>query len=198
MREAVGIAVLVLVLAAVLLAMRAGWRGRARRSATLVPVLPDAPEQLGPALTEPIEATYVSTTVAGDWLDRVVAHDLGVRSSATVTVHRGGVVVARTGARDLVVPAAALRGASLEPGIAGKVVGGQGLVVLRWEAVAARGALLRGDPPARATALDTGLRPRRAADRVRLVETVTALVAAGAEGAPPDPTPAELPKEHHA
>ncbi len=191
MREAVGIAVLVVVLVVVLLAMRAGWRGRARRSATLVPVLPPVPAALGAALTEPVEAIYVSTTVAGDWLDRVVAHDLGVRSAASVRVHEGGVVVARPGARDLVVPAENLRGASLVPGIAGKVVGGQGIVVVRWEAVAARGALLRGDEPAAPTLLDTGLRPRRAVDRERLLAALRPLVAAHA-------TAVEPPKEQHA
>ncbi|WP_199424044.1 PH-like domain-containing protein [Actinotalea solisilvae] len=181
MREALGIAVLVVLLVVVLLAMRAGWRSRAARSATLVPALPPvpAPDALGAVRLGPVEATYVSTTVAGDWLDRVVAHDLGARSAASVTVHDAGVLLTRAGARDLFVPAAALRDAHLAPGIAGKVAGGEGVVVLRWEVVGARGARLGGDAPG-ATVLDSGLRPRRSADRQALVSAVRALVAAGA------------------
>lgn len=205
MREAVGIAVLLVVLVVVLLAMRAGWRGRAQRSATLVPVLPAVPpaDRLGAARTGAVDAVYVSTTVAGDWLDRVVAHDLGVRSIASVRLHDAGLVVTRTGARDLFVPAAALREARLEPGIAGKVVGGQGLVVVGWEAVAARGAMLRGDDPAAATLLETGLRLRHAADREALVAAVRTLLDPGApregaaDGSPHVTTP-ERPKEQHA
>lgn len=203
MREALGVAVLAVLLVAVLLAMRAGWRGRARRSATLVPVLPSLPagEGLGAPRYGPVDATYVSTTVAGDWLDRVVAHDLGARSAARVTVHDTGVRMTRTGARDLFVPTRALRSVTLEPGIAGKVVGGQGVVVVRWEAVAARGALLQGDQPAAPTVLDTGIRPRYAADREALVSAVRAILPADAAPlAPPAaPTPSAAPsKEQHA
>ncbi|WP_308121917.1 PH-like domain-containing protein [Actinotalea ferrariae] len=176
-----GIAVLVSLLVAVLLAMRAGWRSRAARSATLVPALPPVPasDLLGAVRMGPVEATYVSTTVAGDWLDRVVAHDLGARSAASVTVHETGVLLTRAGAQDLFVPAGVLRDVSLAPGIAGKVAGGEGVVVLRWEVVGARGARLGGDAPG-ATVLDTGLRPRRSADRQALVSAVRALVGADA------------------
>ena len=68
-------------------AMRAGWRRRERRSAAAVPVVPGAPAELGEARTEPLEATYVSSTTAGDWLDRVNAQGFiddyaGIRISA--------------------------------------------------------------------------------------------------------------------
>jgi hypothetical protein len=175
-REAVGIAVLLVVLAVVLLAMRAGWRGRAQRSATLVPVLPQVPaDELGGVRYGPVEGTYVSTTVAGDWLDRVVAHDLGSRSPASATVYDAGVLLSRRGARDVFLPGAALRGVSLAPGIAGKVVGGEGVVVLRWEAVGGRGARFAGDARG-VTVLETGLRLRRSADRQDLVSAVRSLV----------------------
>ena len=138
-----------------------------------VPAVPP-PARLGARLCEPIEATYVSTTTAGDWLDRVVAHDLGVRSAAVVTVHEAGVVIARTGARDVFVPAASVLGVERTPGIAGKYVGGDGLVVIRWTTTTS-GAGTDEDRPE--NALDTGLRVRRAADRPVLTAAVAGLLA---------------------
>lgn len=163
-RQAVSTLVLVLVVLVLLWGMRAGWRARTRRSATLVPALPSAPADLGAERLGPVDATYVSTTRAGDWLDRVTAQGLGVRSPAQVAVFDAGVRITRQGATDLFVPATALRGASAAPGMAGKVVGGEGLVVLTWQADAA-------DP----RGLDTGLRPKRAADRERLLAALETL-----------------------
>jgi len=163
-RQAVSTVVLVLLVVLVLWGMRAGWRARTRRSSALVRALPVAPAQLGAERFGPVGATYVSTTRAGDWLDRVTAHGLGVRSPAEVTVHDAGVRIVRQGAPDLFVPAAAVRSASGAPGMAGKVVGGEGLVVLTWQADA--------DDP---RGLDTGLRPQHAADRERLVAALMTL-----------------------
>ena len=180
MKDVLGIAALVALTVVVLVAMRAGWHRRAVSSAAVVPALAAVPADLGTVRLGPVAATYVSTTVAGDWLDRVVAHDLGVRSAASVSVTDAGVLVARTGARDLFVPAADLVGAGRAPGMAGKVVGGQGLVVLRWRAPSADGGPR--------TELETGLRTRRGADRAPLTQAVDALVTARStvNGSTPD------------
>ncbi|MET0789417.1 MAG: hypothetical protein ABWY33_09255 [Cellulomonas sp.] len=167
-RQAVSTIVLVLVVLLVFWGMRAGWQARTRRSAALVPDLPAAPADPGAVRLGPLDATYVSTTRAGDWLDRVTAQGLGVRSPAQVTVFDAGVRIARQGATDLFVPAAAVRGATGAPGLAGKVVGGEGVVVLTWQADAA-------DP----RGLDTGVRPKHAADRARLVDALTQLTTGG-------------------
>jgi hypothetical protein len=148
--------------------MAVGWRHRTARTIGLVPVLPVQPDPLGSALTEPIEATYVSTTTAGDWLDRVTAHDLGLRGPAVVQVFDAGVRVARTGAADLFVPVGALRAVGATDGMAGKFVGHDGIVVLTWEAPAV-------DSTA-GTGLDTGLRTRHRADRRILLDAVTTLI----------------------
>ena len=79
------------------------------------------------------------------------------RSSALVT--------SLPAAPDVFVPTGALRGAATAPGMAGKFVGGDGLVVLTWQA-----------DPDDPRGLDTGLRPRHAADRPLLVGAVTALI----------------------
>jgi hypothetical protein len=137
--------------------MYLGWRRRGARQAW-VPALPEAPQAVEPEVLDDVEATYVSTTTAGDWLDRVVARGLGVRSAATVRVSRAGVLVHRQGAPDLWVPAGSLAGARLDRGMAGKFVDEEGLVVLTWTL---------GD-----NRFDTGLRLRHDADRQALVDAV--------------------------
>nr|BFF16994.1 hypothetical protein GCM10025730_05150 [Promicromonospora thailandica] len=112
---------------------------------------------------------YVSTTLHGDWLARVGAHGLGDRSNAQVSVHDGGLVIEREGAQDLWLPVGTIRNASLAPGMAGKYVGTDGLVVVTWAVPEADGVA-----PA---LVDTGLRPRRATDRGGLVDAVRHLLA---------------------
>ncbi|GEL93503.1 PH-like domain-containing protein [Cellulomonas composti] len=158
--------------------MRRGWEHRRRRTAEVVGALPTRPADLGATRFGPVAAVYVSTTTAGDWLDRVVAADLGVRSPATVTVHDAGLLVERTGATDLFVPAAALRAVTTAPGIAGKVVGGHGLVVVTWQPPGAD-----ADTDAQAGGLDTGLLTRDHDDRDPLVDAVATLVTPTGDGA---------------
>ena len=158
-------------------AMAVGWRHRVRATAD-VPAPPAVPAEdaLGAARTAELAATYVSTTRAGDWLDRVGAHGLGVRSAATVQVRDAGVVVRRRGAPDVFVPRGSLRAVGTSGGMAGKVVGGEGLVVLTWAP----------DPATDARGLDTGLRLRHAHEADQLLSATTDLIcttpaSAGAE-----------------
>ena len=167
------VTILVLVLAVAYWGMREGWRRRERCSAVTVPDVPATPTDLGTARTDVLEAVYVSSTTAGDWLDRVNAHDLGVRSPAQVQVFDAGVVVHRTGAADVFVPAAQVRGIGTASGMAGKFMGRDGLVVLTWAPDAA---------PADGPLLDTGLLVRHRADRPRLVDAVRTLVPTTAGG----------------
>jgi len=166
-REGVAVVVLVAIVALVYVGMRAGWKRRGRTTAELVPALPTAPADPGAVRLGPLDAVYVSTTTAGDWLDRVVAHDLGVRSQASVTVLDAGVRIERSGATDVFVPTGALTDTSTAPGMAGKFVGKDGLVVLTWAPTTTPGA----------PQLDTGLRPHHSADGAALVAAVTALIA---------------------
>ncbi len=61
-----------------------------------------------------------------------MAHGLGTRSRAELTLTDAGVDVVRPGADDFFVPADALRGARLDKGIAGKVLTEGGLLVVTW------------------------------------------------------------------
>ncbi|GII99063.1 hypothetical protein CLV28_1704 [Sediminihabitans luteus] len=153
-----------------LLVIWRGLRSLRGRGADVVPALPAVPEPLGAATFGPVEATYVSTTLHGDWLARVGAHGLGDRAGASVSVHPEGVLVERTGAPTLFVPAERLQDAGTTAGMAGKYVGGEGIAVMTW----AEGA---GEADGRpATLLDTGLRTRRSADRTALLDAIRALV----------------------
>ncbi|MGW8375852.1 hypothetical protein [Streptomyces sp. ODS28] len=158
--------------------MRQGWKWRGTLQGDL-PELPQAPADPGLALLT-LTGRYHGSTSAGQWLDRIVAHGLGVRSRAEVTLTEEGVGVVRPGASDFFVPAGKLRGARLETGIAGKVLTEGGLLVITWE---------HGG-----RALDSGFRSDKAAEHPEWVERINALAGAsedsdGVSGENPGPTP---------
>jgi hypothetical protein len=113
-----------------LLGMRRGWRNRLRRQTDL-PALAVVPADLGePQLTS--TGLYVGTTFAASWQDRVLHGGLGERAAAVASLHAAGLLVARQGSDAIFVPRAAWVEARLAPGLAGKVMGDGGLLVLRW------------------------------------------------------------------
>lgn len=120
------------IIAVVLLGMRAGWRRRARTQADVPePLLP--PEEMDDVVAGPVGGVFLGTTHHGDWLDRVVVHDLGVRSRATAEVGSEGVAIRREGARDVFVPVDSVRDATLARGIAGKAYERDGVLVITWD-----------------------------------------------------------------
>lgn len=124
------IAGLLLLIALTYWLMREGWTWRG----TLQGGLPALPEPPGPP-GEPLLAStggYLGSTTAGQWLDRIVAHGLGTRSRARLTLTAAGLHVVRPGATGFFVPAGQLRGARLDTGIAGKVLPPGGLLVVTW------------------------------------------------------------------
>ncbi|MER6525998.1 hypothetical protein [Streptomyces sp. NPDC001508] len=158
--------------------MREGWKWRghlqgdlpplpARPSLTATldgggePPLPGMPHDPGPAgLT--MSGRYHGSTTAGQWLDRIVAHGLGARSRAELTLTDAGLDVVRPGAADFFVPAGALREARLDKGIAGKVLTEGGLLVVTW----AHGDRL----------IDSGFRSDRAAEHGDWVDAINSMI----------------------
>ncbi|MGW2921572.1 PH-like domain-containing protein [Streptomyces angustmyceticus] len=139
--------------------MRQGWKWRGTLQGDL-PELPTAPADTGePELT--LSGRYHGSTTAGQWLDRIVARGLGTRSRAELTLTDRGLDVVRPGATDFFVPAAALRGARLDKGIAGKVLTEGGLLIVTWE---------HGD-----RRIDSGFRSDRADEHPSWVEAVNRL-----------------------
>lgn len=140
-----------------------GWRARKRRQAD-VPAPAPFPADPG---SERFRAGghYVTTTSAGDWLDRIAVHGLGIRTRADAVVCDGGVLFDRAGSGPLWVPAGELAEVRLGSGMAGKFVERDGLVVLEWRL---------GEK-----AVDTGFRTRRPEDKVALVAAIEDLMSAG-------------------
>ena len=112
------------------LLMWRGWKRRAKKH-DLAPLveIPNV-KDLPPAKLDSA-ARYFGTTVAGDWLDRVVAQGLGARSSCRIRLSDEGIDVVRM-AGSFRIAATALRGARHDQGIAGKVVPPHGLLVVTW------------------------------------------------------------------
>ncbi|AOP46893.1 hypothetical protein ACH4Q6_30805 [Streptomyces lydicus] len=139
--------------------MRQGWKWRGTLQGDL-PELPGTPADAGePRLT--LSGRYHGSTTAGQWLDRIVARGLGTRSRVELTLTDQGLDVVRPGATSFFVPAAALRGARLDKGIAGKVLTEGGLLIVTWR---------HGDRE-----IDSGFRSDRAADHAAWVEALNTL-----------------------
>lgn len=151
------LAIIALMIALILL----GWRNRVRRQSN-VSAPPATPDDLGADRLPAAEGQYVSTTTAGDWLDRIAVHQLGIRSNATLFVHDAGVLIARHGATDVFIPTAALRSVGRGSGMAGKFVEKDGLLVISWTL---------GDKD-----VDTGFRPRYHQELPALVQGIEALL----------------------
>ncbi|MFD5159961.1 hypothetical protein ACFWMJ_18100 [Streptomyces hawaiiensis] len=140
--------------------MREGWKWRGTLQGDL-PELPVTPDDPGPAKFT-LSGRYHGSTTAGQWLDRIVAHGLGTRSRAELTLTDAGLDVVRPGASDFFVPAAALREARLDKGIAGKVLTEGGLLVVTW----AHGDRL----------IDSGFRSDHAAEHNEWVEAINSMI----------------------
>lgn len=124
--------------------MRLGWRHRAQRQDGLGDRT-DVPATLADPLLAPMTGLYVGTTHADRWQDRVVAQGLGLRAAMTTTLTAQGLLIDRDGAEPIFVAAADLLDVGVGAGLAGKVMGPGGLLIVRWRDHAG-------------TELDTGLR----------------------------------------
>ena len=151
---------LLLFIALVYWLMREGWKWRATLQSD-IPELPAAPEDTGPVKLT-MSGRYHGSTTAGQWLDRIVAHGLGTRSLAELTLTDAGLEVERPGANDFFIPAAALREARLDKGIAGKVLTEGGLLVVTW----AHGDKL----------IDSGFRSDHAAEHPEWADTLNHMI----------------------
>ncbi|MER5464294.1 hypothetical protein ABT010_27120 [Streptomyces sp. NPDC002668] len=151
---------LLLFIAFVYWLMRRGWKWRGSLQSDL-PELPTAPESPGEA-TATMSGRYHGSTTAGQWLDRIVAHGLGTRSRVELTLTDAGLDVVRPGAPDFFIPAAQLREARLDKGIAGKVLTEGGLLVVTWS----HGEKL----------IDSGFRADRSAEHADWVESINSMI----------------------
>ena len=160
------VVVLLALIAAALWAMRRGWVRRGRRQADLPPPadLPPAGAVLGAA----VPGLFAGTGVHGDWMDRIVVHDLGVRSRGSIAWGPEGIWIDRDGARSLFVPAADIVAVRADRGVAGTVRSKDSMVVITWRL---------GD-----RVLDTGFRADAASDHQSVLDGLVATFATGVQG----------------
>lgn len=164
MRTALAVGVTILVLLGAYLLMWRGWRRRASAQADLPPL----PAPLPPSTVRygPVAGVFVGTTTAGDWLDRIVAHSLGLRSTAELTVTDAGVTIERDPEPALSIPAGALRAVRVDRAAAGRAVRSGEYLILTWS---------HGD-----RLLDSAVRPDRRAELNPLHDAIAPLVTAEA------------------
>lgn len=113
--------------------MRRGWRSRLARQANMFGSLKEVPERYeGLTADAAFEGEYVSTTIFGNWLDRVGFDSLGFKSKSTLLIYPDSIIFTRNGAKDLWIPAKKLSVITTDRGMAGKVVEKDGLVVIGW------------------------------------------------------------------
>lgn len=119
------------------LGMRAGWRRKAREQSEDYDPFPEVPARLADpdGISEPRDKTsgiYVATTRSGHWQERIVTRGAGMRGPATMRRYTAGVVVDRDGAPSFFIPAESILDAKTAKGMAGKVMGTDGLLVITW------------------------------------------------------------------
>lgn len=144
--------------ALILVLMRRGWRNRERR--IIITELPELPPGAVPA-THGTHGVYVSTTLAGLPLERVVTRGLGVKSAVEVDVREDGIVLERQGAPSLFIPRASLETVGTTSGMIGKFAAADSIVVFTWSAGGTR--------------VDTGVHIRNDADRAALFDAASRL-----------------------
>lgn len=156
----INVLVVIVVIALILL----GWRNRQRRQSHV-----PAPAAIPAALSEPrteVEGTYVVTTAAGERLDRIAVHGLGLRGNALLSVGADGVAVFREGGSNFFIPTSSLELVDTTSNMVGKAVEKDGIMVLRHHQDG--------------FGFDTGFRPRYHSDKAGLIQAIKTLIPAAA------------------
>ncbi len=125
-------AVLAVVIAVLIQAMMRGWRRRAERQAELIGTLPPLPDTVGEAIIPATKGLYVGSTLVPHWNDRIAAADLGYRTKAVLTRYPEGIMLQRSGAGPIWIPAESIIAVRTERGIAGKALTHEGILAIRW------------------------------------------------------------------
>lgn len=160
MGKLIGVLVTLAIIIVIFILMRRGWNSRKARQDDIAEpaAVPDGRE-----LELVADGQYVATTTAGEPLDRIAVHSLGIRTGASIEVGPAGIAFRRDGCPDFFIPRSDLRTVQTADGMVGKFVESGGLVVITWRL----GAL----------SVDTGFRTRYAAEKQPLIESISRLEA---------------------
>jgi hypothetical protein len=129
------VAGMVLIILGVLLLMRRSWRTMRRGDRLGLSDLPAPMDQAPPGFDpdEEIQALFLGTSPHGQWLSKVLIHDLGTRARARVSWDSTGIWIERSGASDLFIPRSSLVEVTLGSGVAGSVRAKNSVVVFVWD-----------------------------------------------------------------
>lgn len=144
------------------LGMRSAWVKKSRAFSNLPKPLRFANEE-SVIVVGPVEGRFSGTTTAGNWLDRVTVHDLGLPQSITVSVHDDGLHLRGSGDFALWIPREQIHGVRTSRGLAGDVVEPDGMIIVAWR-------LGYQD-------VDSGIRVSRHADHEQILAALVSLVA---------------------
>lgn len=125
-------AVIVVAIGLLIRAMMRGWRSRAQRQVELIGKLPPLPDTVSQAVIPPMKGLYVGCTLAPNWHDRIVVGDLGYRTKAVLTRFPEGIMVQRSGAHSIWIPAESVTAIRTERGMVGKALTHDGILAIRW------------------------------------------------------------------
>lgn len=123
----------VLVLLGLFGLMWRGWSARAGRQAAAVGEIPSTPEQLAELDFGPVSGVYVGSTLAPAWIDRVAVGDWGFRATVNLSRYRDGYLLERARGNPMWIADAAIVEVRRAAKLAGKVMPGDGLLVIRWQ-----------------------------------------------------------------
>ncbi|GAA1075125.1 MULTISPECIES: PH-like domain-containing protein [Tsukamurella] len=121
------------VLAGLFSLMALGWRRRGRRQAAAVGEIPSTPEQLTDLVFGPVSGVYVGSTIAPHWQDRVAVGDWGYRATVNLSRYEDGYLMERGRGNPMWIADGAIVEVRRAAKLAGKVMPGDGLLVIRWE-----------------------------------------------------------------
>jgi len=141
--------------------MRRSWAKKDRQFAHLPAPIAQAPEGTK-WVVGPVDARFGGTTTTGQWLNRVVTHNLGTPRGVTVAVSPDGLWLTDDTDFNLWLPAQDIVAVRTGRGIAGDVVEPEGMIIVSWTL---------GD-----TTLDSGIRVSRHADHEQVLNELTHLV----------------------
>lgn len=127
--ERVALTLLFLVIVGLIyFAMYKNWQGKSKRDSSMKP-----PLRIGSKTPRvSYQGTYVATTYATDWLQRVHAHGLSLPSRAELMYFDDGIgfELAHT---DVFIPVDTIQSVSSTNALAGKVYEAEGMIIVTWQ-----------------------------------------------------------------
>lgn len=125
---AVMAAALILILAALAFW---GWRSRKARQEAIFESPAEALEFFGEELAR-ASGSYVATSFANDFLERINAYGLGIRGVAEILVFTEGILVVRRGERPLAIDKSQITGVSNSQYVIDRAVEAEGIISISW------------------------------------------------------------------